>query len=82
LIHWPGSAKIFKKKETVIQIIIHTSIILVITMGKNESGNLNILNSVMQTNAVCASNLLLLSISKKVVNETNVTLNFKFKFMD
>ncbi len=51
-------------------------------MGKNESGNLNILNSVMQTNAVCASNLLLLSISKKVVNETNVTLNFKFKFMD
>ena len=33
----------------------------------------------MHTNAVCASNLFLLSISKNVVNETNVTYSFYIK---
>ncbi len=53
-----------------------TSIRLLITIGKIESGNLNILKSVTQTNAVRASNLLFLSIYKYVANDTNVTLNF------
>ena len=50
-----------------------TSIKLLITIGRIDSGNFNMLKSVMQTNAVRASSLLFLSMNKYVVKDTKVT---------
>ena len=50
-----------------------TSTKLLITIGKIERGNLNMLNRLMQTNAVRASSLLFSSMNKKVVKEIRVT---------
>ena len=46
---------------------------MLITIGKIERGNLNMLNRLMQTNAVRASSLLFSSMNKKVVKEIRVT---------